>query len=213
MYSANNSFGTNNSNMFGLPTEQPSNTLFGTNNSKMFGQQTEQPSNTLFGTNNSNMFGQQTEQPSNTLFGVKNTSNFPQSVFGQPSAQQKANTQINIKNNDTGNSKTNSQKIDKLLQQNETLNFNINELLKNLNELKSEKELCVVCPLHEHPLTETRCDKINNISYNNGFLCNICNSQIFDKNTIMYHCKTCMESGKLFDTCEKCIRKCLKVTI
>ena len=201
-----NLFGGNNTSLFGQQTGQKSITLFG-------GQPTEQKNNTLFG-------GQPTEQKNNTLFGTQNTSN---PFLTQNTGQKQINTLFGVQNteqkltnieSDTKNNnyveqlRMNDQKIDKLLQQNEILNSNINELLKKNT---SEKELCVVCPLHEHPLVETTCNKVNIIHYNNGFSCDICKIEFNDKNTMMYHCKNCMDNGKLFDVCEKCIRKCLKV--
>ena len=85
------------------------------------------------------------------------------------------------------------------------------EILSQQIEKKDTKELYVCCSLHNHPMLETIVGKLNNPGYSNGFCCDVCKLTITDKNAIVYHCKNCENSTILFDTCESCVRKCLKV--
>ena len=188
-------------------------------------------SHNLFGRNQDTLFGSKiTEHPlkppflrpeasPSTLFGQQGSVNFgipasnqqqPNSSVGFPKPNLQPNTNVFGIQKPQEILDKNSQKLDILLQYCESLNLKINNLTKGLNEFKPEKELYVVCPQHEHPIIETTCNKICDSSYNNGFSCDICKIQVFNKDTIMYHCKTCHQIGELYDTCENCIRNCLK---
>ena len=101
-----------------------------------------------------------------------------------------------------------------LVQNNELLDKiskQLDILSQKVDYLTNNKDLYVACNLHNHLLIETNCNKINNKSYYAGFSCNNCNISIQDKNRIMYHCKTCKNSEVLFNLCENCIRKSLKM--
>jgi hypothetical protein len=174
----------------------------------IFGQQVNTPFGTPISNQQPNFLFNPPQQSNSTVGFTEAAPQQNTNVFGNQTSQEK------LDKNNSQHSKSNvsnSQKLDSILQQHEFLNAKIDNLFKGLNELKPDKELYVACPLHEHPIIETTCNKINENCYNNGFSCDICKIQISNKDTIMYHCKNCHQVGKLFDTCETCIRNCLKM--
>ena len=102
----------------------------------------------------------------------------------------------------------------------------MSEQVKNLSlppsTSNNEKKILVACNHHEHILYETTPEKITGLlnshpstileknSYINGFKCDVCGVD-YKPQTHMYHCEMCEQTNKLYDICENCIRKSLKL--
>ena len=213
-----------NSSLFGgQTTPHSTNSVFGgqTTNS-VFGGLTTQPTNSLFGAqqqSTNSVVGGQTTQPTNSLFGVQQPST--NSLFGgqtnPPSTllNEQVAPQFGAQNLIIQTISELSRKIDALSEQ-------VRNLSLPPSTSNNEKKLYIACNHHEHLLYETTPEKITGLlnsqpstlieknSYINGFKCDVCCVD-YKPATHMYHCEMCEQTNKLYDICENCIRKSLKL--
>ena len=206
--------------VFGGQTTQPTNSVVGqatqpTNS--LFGGQATQPTNSVVSqarqpTNS--LFGGQTTQPTNSLFGVQQPSN--NSIVGG-----QTNPQSTLLNEQVTQNLV-IQTILELSRKVEALSEQVKNLSLPPSTSNNEKKILVACNHHEHILYETTPEKITGLlnshpstileknSYINGFKCDVCGVD-YKPQTHMYHCEMCEQTNKLYDICENCIRKSLKL--
>ena len=180
-------------------------------------------STNTFGTGSFGQSQSPSTSTSTSLFGAapSSTNIFPtqhQTAFGQSSSNEKTwNTTTKNQTNHSlfgvSNPSHPSHPESITKEDLSSILYKLNDISQKVDLLttgKSEKELYVCTPLHNHPMIETDINILANSNYSKGFMCDNCKATV-NNLTKFYHCKICEVNGVLFDNCENCIRKTLKI--